>query len=361
MAIRKVFIDTEKTGLSANAGHRIVELAAVETINGKLTGREFHAYLNPGREIDPYAFKVHGLSSEFLADKPRFSDVSKEFVNFIQGAECLMHNASFDMGFINAELGESGFNEQLQQMAKVVCTVNLAKSRFPGAPASLDALIERAGILTRRNMHSALEDAQLLADVYFKILAHPMRNIAESAQTNHPDTHRMYSALITPEKLGMEKTIELTASRSETFFYRDMHKRIIDHKVVNEKRWKNVVGPLVYVVTDNTGNIRYVGKWVTATSLYARWIRHKTIHHQESTRNRYLSELDAGRGPLAVWSVSVDELRKKLPANITNQDPKEIAAGLEAIWIQRWKAQLHWNTRLEPVPLGFSDGEYWRN
>jgi DNA polymerase III subunit epsilon len=361
MTKRQVFIDTETTGLSAKAGHRIVELAAVEAINGKLTGRKFHSYLNPGRDIDPYAQKVHGLSSEFLVDKPRFADVAKEFVNFVQGAECFMHNASFDTGFINAELGASGFGEQLQQMATVVCTVNLAKSRFPGAPASLDALIERAGIVKTRSKHSALEDAQLLADVYRKILANPMGNTTVSATTHNPIAQRMISASITPEKLGLEKTIELTASRSETFFYRDMHKRIIDHKVVNEKRWKDVVGPLVYVVTDSTGNIRYVGKWVTATPLYARWIRHKTIHHQESTRNLYLSELDAGRGPLAVWSVSVDELRRKLPANISTKDPKEIATGLEAIWIQRWKAQLHWNTRLEPVPSGFSDGEYWRN
>jgi DNA polymerase-3 subunit epsilon len=359
MAKRQVFIDTETTGLSARAGHKIVELAAVEAINGKLTGRKFHTYLNPDREIDPYAQKVHGLSRDFLSDKPTFLDVSKEFINFVQGAECLMHNAPFDTGFINAELSASGIDEQLHHMARVVCTIALAKSRFPGEPATLDALIERAGISTLRKDHSALEDARLLADVYLTVLAKTPANVVKPVQTSPQVAFRSAIASITPEKLGMEKAIELTASRAETFFYRNEHKRIIDHRVVNEKRWNGVGGPLLYVVTDHSGQIRYIGKWVSGTPLYARWIRHKTIHHQKSTRNVYLAELDAGRGPLAVWSVSVDELRGKLPTHISAQNSKDIATGLEAIWIERWKTQLLWNTKSEPVPPGFTDGEYW--
>lgn len=272
-----------------------------------------------------------------------------------------MHNAPFDTGFINAELEAAGYSARLQQIADIVCTVNLAKSRFPGESASLDSLIQRSGNSTRRNNHSALEDAQLLADIYFKLLAKPTTKSASPTRIKTPMNYPFAGQTITPEQLGMEKAIELTASRSETFFYRDMHKRVIDHRVVDEKRWKGVVGPLLYAVTDHSGQVRYVGKWVTSTALNARWIRHKTIHHQESTRNIYLAELDAGRGPLAVWSISVDELKRKLPSNVSALHPKDIAVGLEALWIQRWKDQLKWNTRAEPIPMGFGDGDYWRN
>ncbi|WP_210547059.1 DNA polymerase III subunit epsilon [Rhodoferax sp. PAMC 29310] len=361
MVKRQIFIDTETTGLSASGGHRIVELAAVEAINRKLTGKSFHTYLNPGRAIDPYAQKVHGLSIEFLADKPRFADIAEGFMTFLQGSECLMHNAPFDTGFINAELEAAGYSDRLQQIADIVCTVNLAKSRYPGESASLDSLIQRSGNSTKRGHHSALEDAQLLADVYFRLFDNPTDESISPIRTRTPITKPFAGQTITPERLGMEKTIELTASRAETFFYRDMHKRIIDHRVVNEMRWKGVVGPLLYAVADHAGQVRYLGKWVTSTALNARWIRHKTIHHQESTRNIYLSELDAGRGPLAVWSISVDELKRKLPSNVSALHPKDIAVGLEALWIQRWKDQLKWNTRTEPVPMGFGDGDYWCN
>ena len=338
-----------------------MELAAVEAVNGKLTGNTFHTYLNPERAIDPYAQKVHGLSIEFLANKPRFSDIAESFTSFVQGSECLMHNAPFDTGFINAELEASGYTERLQELANIICTVSLAKSRFPGESVSLDSLIRKSGNLPIRNNHSALDDAQLLADVYFTLLANPIAKSISTIQKPNPMNNLFAGKTITPERLGMEKAIELTAGRTETFFYRDMHKRIIDHRVVNEKRWKGIVGPLLYAVTDYSGQVRYVGKWVTSTALNARWIRHKTIHHQESSRNIYLAELDAGRGPIAVWSISVEELRQKLPSIVSVLPPKDIAVGLEALWIQRWKGQLKWNTRIEPVPFGFGDGEYWRN
>jgi len=186
MTKRQIFIDTETTGLSAKGGHRIVELAAVEAVDGKLTGRTFHTYLNPGRSIDPYAQKVHGLSIEFLANKPRFTDIADGFISFVQGTECLMHNAPFDTGFINAELVAAGYGERLQQMANIVCTVSLAKSRFPGEPASLDSLIERSGNSTMRKHHSALEDAQLLANVYIKLLANPGANPISTMQPRTP-------------------------------------------------------------------------------------------------------------------------------------------------------------------------------
>ena len=363
MTKRQVFIDTETTGLSSQGGHRIVEMAAVEVIGGKLTGRQFHTYLNPGRSIDPYAERVHGLSADFLRDKPQFCDVAKGFIDFVQGAECLMHNARFDTGFINAEMVAAGRTDRLQDLASIVCTVTKAKSRFPGEAASLDALIVKSGISLKRNKHSALEDAQLLAEVYLKLLNGPPSKFQTS--TYQPESKKQMQSTttgqhISPERLSMEKVIELTGSRKETFFYRDKHKRIIDHRVVNERRWKCVDGPLIYVVTDQTGVIRYVGKWVTTNALYSRWVRHDTIHHGERTRNFYLAELDAGRGPLTVWSISVDELKKKLPSSVSAMHSKDIAEGLEALWISRWKTQLLWNTKLEALTPGFLDGEYWK-
>ena len=360
MTKRQIFIDTETTGLSARMGHRIVELAAIEAINGKLTGKKFHTYLNPGRSIDTYAQKVHGLGIDFLANKPRFIDIAKNFTNFVRDAECLMHNAAFDVGFLDSELEAAGYAGGLRQFSNIVCTVNLAKGRFPGESVSLDALVAKSGRTNTRKNHSALEDAHLLADIYYKLLADNISEIVRPTRATNHIADPIPDLVITPELLGMERAIELTASRSETFFYRNMNKRIIDHRVVNERRWKGIEGPLLYAVTDKFGHLRYIGKWITSTALNARWIRHQTIHHQESTRNIYLAELDAGRGPLAVWSVSVAELKRRLPGATTALHPKDIAVGLEALWIHRWKDQLKWNTRIEPVPLGFTDGEYWR-
>lgn len=187
MPNRQIFIDTETTGLSAFAGHRIVELAAVETIDGELTGRQFHSYLNPGRAIDPYAQKVHGLSVEFLADKPLFSDVADAFIKFVQGSECFMHNAPFDTGFINAELAATGYSQPLEQLADITCTVSLAKSRFPGESVSLDSLIQRSARPGMRGKHSALEDAKLLADIYFKLLS---KKAGSSSATMHTSTSK---------------------------------------------------------------------------------------------------------------------------------------------------------------------------
>lgn len=351
---RQIFLDTETTGLSAQSGHRVVELAAVEAVDGKLTGRTFHVYLDPERSIDPRAEQVHGLSAEFLRGKSRFIDIATPFVDFVRGAECLIHNAVFDTPFINAELERAGSENRLQNLAKISCTMLLAKSMFPGESVSLDSLIKRAGIPTTRKLHSALEDANLLADVYYTTLLPPTKR-----QPREVKSTRMNTAVpvrsISPNSLGMEKVIELVSARQETFFYRQKHKRIIDHHVVNARRWKTISGPLVYAVTDYSGIIRYVGKWESESALYSRWIRHDTIHHQESARNFYLDELDAGRGPLAVWSISVQELWAKLPMELKKLTKKDISIGLEALWIQRWKSQLTWNRRDEPVPVIFQE------
>lgn len=171
MKNRQVFIDTETTGLSARTGHRIIELAAVEAVGGELTGRVFHTYLDPERSIDPGAQRVHGISASNLKGKPKFRDIAHSLREFISGAECLMHNAAFDKGFIDAEFERTGLSERLTDLGNVTCTMLLARSRYPGESASLDALIQRAGLGVTRNQHSALEDAKLLAAVYLGLLS----------------------------------------------------------------------------------------------------------------------------------------------------------------------------------------------
>lgn len=170
MTKRQIFIDTETTGLSARSGHRIIELAAVEAIDGCLTGKVLHTYLDPGRDIDPGAQRVHGITAASLVGKPKFIDIVDRFVTFVEGANCLMHNATFDRGFIDAELARAGQGRRLSDLGEITCTLKIARQRFPGHSASLDALISRAGLSIRRQKHSAVEDATLLATVYFKVL-----------------------------------------------------------------------------------------------------------------------------------------------------------------------------------------------
>ena len=167
--MREVVLDTETTGLNPLTGDRIVEIGCVELVNHVATGKSFHQYVNPQRPMPDEAFRVHGLSDEFLADQPVMSDVMADFIEFIGDAPLIIHNADFDMRFINAELNLLG-QTQLQ-MARAVDTVRLAREKFPGAPASLDALCKRFGIdNSSRSLHGALLDAQLLAEVYLELI-----------------------------------------------------------------------------------------------------------------------------------------------------------------------------------------------
>jgi DNA polymerase-3 subunit epsilon len=167
--MREIILDTETTGLDPLRGDRLVEIGGIELVNHFPTGRTYHVYINPERDMPEEAFRVHGLSAEFLSDKPRFAELVDEFWSFIDGAKLVIHNASFDMGFINAELkrvGRSPFPGDL-----VVDTLSMARRRFPGAAASLDALCSRFGIdNSRRTKHGALLDAELLADVYIELI-----------------------------------------------------------------------------------------------------------------------------------------------------------------------------------------------
>jgi DNA polymerase-3 subunit epsilon len=166
--MRQIILDTETTGLDPAQGHRIIEIGCVELVNRRLTGNHYHQYLQPDREIDAGAFDVHGISNEFLIDKPRFSDVADEFLDFIKGAELIIHNAPFDIGFINAELVWLGRSHgTVADHCAVVDTLALARKLHPGQKNNLDALCKRYQIdNSRRDLHGALLDAEILADVY---------------------------------------------------------------------------------------------------------------------------------------------------------------------------------------------------
>ena len=162
--MRQIFLDTETTGLYPNQGHRIIEIAAVELFNRRPTQQHFHVYLNPEREIDPGAQEVHGITLEFLSDKPLFADIADAFLDFIGTDELIIHNAPFDVGFINAEFGRIGRPDLHKN---VTDTLKIAKEMRPGQRNNLDALCRHYGIdNTKRTLHGALLDAELLADVY---------------------------------------------------------------------------------------------------------------------------------------------------------------------------------------------------
>jgi DNA polymerase III subunit epsilon len=167
---RILFVDTETTGLDPRVGHRLIEVAAVESINRKLTGRVFHHLVNPGRDIEPGATAVHGMSSEDLIGKPKFAEIVDEFIDFVKGATVVIHNAPFDLGFLNAELTRArGFTTQALELT-VIDSLLLAREQFPGKRNSLDALCDRLGVdNSARNVHGAVLDSRLLAEVYFAL------------------------------------------------------------------------------------------------------------------------------------------------------------------------------------------------
>lgn len=168
--MRQIFLDTETTGLSADNGDRVIEIGCVEMFSRKLTGNNKHFYLNPGREIHEEALKVHGITSEFLKDKPQFSAVVDELLTYLEGAEVVIHNAAFDVGFLNKELALLGRPKFREFVSSVTDTLVMAKEMFPGKRNSLDALCGRLEVdNSGRTLHGALLDAELLADVYINM------------------------------------------------------------------------------------------------------------------------------------------------------------------------------------------------
>lgn len=183
--MRQVFLDTETTGLSAEQGDRVIEIGCVELVNRKFTGNNLHLYLNPGRDSHEDALKVHGLTAEFLADKPRFEDVAQQFLSYIDQAHVLIHNAPFDLGFLDMELRRAGHPTLQAAVASVTDTLLMAREMFPGKRNSLDALCDRLEVdNSARTLHGALLDAELLADVYINLTRGQEALLMDEASAN---------------------------------------------------------------------------------------------------------------------------------------------------------------------------------
>jgi DNA polymerase-3 subunit epsilon len=186
--MRQIFLDTETTGLYAEQGDRVVEIGCVELINRKLTGNNLHLYLNPGRDSHEEALKVHGLTTEFLRDKPKFESVAEDFLSYVQDAEIIIHNAPFDIGFLNVELKRAGKLPLREHVANVVDTLAMAKEMFPGKRNSLDALCSRLEVdNSGRILHGALLDAELLADVYINMTRGQDALLMDSSEQQEED------------------------------------------------------------------------------------------------------------------------------------------------------------------------------
>lgn len=165
--MRQIVLDTETTGIDPAQGHRIIEIGCVEVIERQLTGRHYHVYINPEREIEAEAIAIHGITNDFLTDKPVFRDVAEEFFQFIDGAELVIHNAAFDVGFMDAEFARQRNKRVTREFCGVVDTLAIARAKHPGQKNNLDALCKRYGVdNSSRELHGALLDAEILADVY---------------------------------------------------------------------------------------------------------------------------------------------------------------------------------------------------
>jgi len=187
--MREIVLDTETTGLDPKSGHRIVEIGCVELINHVATDGTYHQYINPERDMPEEAFRVHGLSKEFLSSQPVFAEIGEAFLTFIADSALIIHNAEFDMGFLNAELARLKLGSL--DMSRSIDTVRMARKRFPGAPANLDALCKRFQIdNSDRELHGALKDARLLADVYLELIGGRQQGLelANSRQNQNAET-----------------------------------------------------------------------------------------------------------------------------------------------------------------------------
>lgn len=199
---RQIVLDTETTGLETEQGHRIIEIGCVELINRRLTGNNFHQYIKPEREIDAGAAQVHGITSEFLDDKPLFGDIVDDFVQYISGAELIIHNAPFDVGFINAELK---WDKKEWQLVNAICEVTdtllMARKMHPGQKNNLNALCRRYDIdNSRRELHGALLDAEILADVYLGMTGGQVSLMLEEVVSKHQNKNEFKINLLDPER-----------------------------------------------------------------------------------------------------------------------------------------------------------------
>lgn len=198
--MREIVMDTETTGLDPNSGDRIVEIGAVELFNHMPTGKTYHQYINPQRDMPEGAFAVHGLSAEFLFDKPLFTDVAQAFLDFIGDSKLVIHNAAFDMKFINAEL--KWVERPELPWAQALDTLAIARKKFPGAQNSLDALCRRFGIQTERELHGALLDSEILSEVYLELIGGRQPDFALSVVSSNDGNENMATSWAPPKRVN---------------------------------------------------------------------------------------------------------------------------------------------------------------
>lgn len=196
--MRQIVLDTETTGLETAQGHRIIEIGCVELFNRRLTGRHYHQYINPDREVDAGAFQVHGISNDMLADKPRFAQIADEFMAFVGDADLIIHNAAFDIGFINAEFSRLTPRPSMIDVQRtIIDSLLLARAKHPGQKNNLDALCKRYGVdNSQRDLHGALLDAEILADVYLLMTGGQTALSLGGNQTNNKESGSSGSEII---------------------------------------------------------------------------------------------------------------------------------------------------------------------
>jgi DNA polymerase III subunit epsilon len=219
--LREIVFDTETTGLDPNGGDRLIELGCVEIVNRIPTGREFHRYMNPERDISAEAIAVHGLTVEFLKDKPLFRDIADEFLSFIGDAPLVAHNATFDLNFINAELGR--VPRPLLPAARIIDTLALSRRRHPAGPHSLDALCKRYGIdLSQRTKHGALLDSMLLAGVYVELLGERQATLGLNGQGAAELAVHMRQAKAKPRPAPLPSRLSAEAEEAHRLFIKSL-------------------------------------------------------------------------------------------------------------------------------------------
>ncbi len=206
--MRQIILDTETTGMSVEAGHRIIEIGAVEIVDRRMTGNNYQTYLNPKRSIDPGSIAVHGITNDDVADKPEFKEVMQEFLSFIQDTELLIHNAPFDTAFINHEFSLAGYEKKIEDLCWIKDTLPIARKTHPGKRNSLDALCSRYNVdKSNRELHGALIDAKLLGQVYLLMTGGQVGFFGDDQNLNEQQTHHPLNIDLSERKI---MTVELT-------------------------------------------------------------------------------------------------------------------------------------------------------
>ena len=227
--MREIVLDTETTGLDVTEGHRLIEIGACEMINHVLTNKTFHVYINPEREIDIDAVNIHGISNEDLIEKPKFSEICDEFLDFIGDSTLIIHNADFDISFINKELHLSGKNFEIRN--PIIDTLNLAKKKFPGSLVNLDSLCKRFDInLNSRKFHGALIDAVLLSDVYVELIGGKQTSLTFDDKQIVGSSDKNASVFSKKVELTKDRNFVVTESELEK------HKKFIE--TIDDAIWK---------------------------------------------------------------------------------------------------------------------------